>query len=293
MPMFEDGKTWKYVVHDEDSWGFTEPKADFERWLRVDGMTKIDGLDYFVVNAYSDGAETPDGGVPMGYFREDTETGKIYFLPESRYDATPINTYYWSENQRESLLIDFRNIEGCGILGSESASDVTHAEDALQLADGTHKGIRYKRDSNVYADYGCYEGLGLVAFPKGESAFFHKPFLLPGFVAVTSDGKGQYPYLYRIEKKDGTVIFSIPQNNPAGLESIAQDEDAVEISFSDGVVTVKGGRSLGDITVTDMTGKTVATTSTSACRAEIPTKKLQPGIYVITCSSATAKIVLR
>ena len=132
--MFEDGKTWKYVVHDEDSWGFTEPKADFERWLRVDGMTKIDGLDYFVVNAYSDGAETPDGGVPMGYFREDTETGKIYFLPESRYDATPINTYYWSENQRESLLIDFRNIEGCGILGSESASDVTHAEDALQLA---------------------------------------------------------------------------------------------------------------------------------------------------------------
>ncbi len=151
-PMFEIGKTWVYRLVDK-SWGKPDTREDMWRVLKVDGVTEIDGKEYFVVNAYTDGAATPDCDAPYGYFREDVDSREVFYVRDERYIPDPIGIHEIPGIMagEESLLYRFCKpvVLGCVTYDSEP-------DDYINVNDGKHRGV------GADGPCGVFEGVGAI-----------------------------------------------------------------------------------------------------------------------------------
>ena len=77
-PMLEMGKTWEYRVVDLTWAGIAH--RDVWRTLKIDGTKEIDGKEYYVMHCYLDGSSEPYCDTPVGYFREDLNAHKVFFI---------------------------------------------------------------------------------------------------------------------------------------------------------------------------------------------------------------------
>lgn len=228
QPMLELGKEWRYTVHDcrrfTDVW-----YDDFEFKYRVDGVTEIDGKEYYIINEYADCPYEDDKMRLYGYMREDLEAREVYWRPvtESWYRHIGFNHEGEHapdrEHDGENLLYAFGNYDDGHIIRPETGygheRKLVYAE--IEANDGIHRGYMLEGDEL----YGCFEGLGLVRRPETVECMGYGDISdLFGFYPATTGGGEISPFLYAVVAPDGTEIFSIDKHRPgAGIDGVGAD----------------------------------------------------------------------
>ena len=281
-PMFEVGKTWVYRLVDK-SWGKPDTREDMWRVLKVDGVTEIDGKEYFVVNAYTDGAATPDCDAPYGYFREDVDSREVFYVRDERYIPDPIGIHEIPGIMagEERLLYRFCKpvVLGCVTYDSEP-------DDYINVNDGKHRGV------GADGPCGVFEGVGAIMMNNGEFSVGRGCDIFGPTMMVSGDGQGYVPLLYSVNSPDGSEILRIDGNGMGRIDTLEQYRCDIVVAKEGGVVRIKGGKTLGHISVIDLQGVEIYSCFVGEAECTIPLQYLSKGVNIVKIEQSVYKVVI-
>ncbi|MDE6439252.1 MAG: hypothetical protein K2L62_06340 [Muribaculaceae bacterium] len=222
IPMLELGKEWRYTVHDCRIFTATK-QADYELKYRVDGITKIDGKEYFIINEYDYCPWRGDRVQPYCYMREDLGKKTVYVRnhPEfSGHIGFMFDTMVGYQDE-ELTLYNFSDYDSQEMYRRSIYDDGNMVYAEIEANDGIHHGYK----STHYEQFGCFEGIGLIKRPERvESMWYGDICDLTGFYPMAAGGGEISPFLYAVVAPDGTEIFSCDKHRPgAGIEAVNAD----------------------------------------------------------------------
>lgn len=225
IPMLELGKEWHYTVH--DCRRFTDTKQpDYEVKYRVDGVTEIDGKEYFIINEYDYSPWNGDRMQTYCYMREDIANKTVYLRDCPDYSG---HIGIWDDSMccnrdEEVILYNFSDYDNQVLYRRSMYSDGEMVAAQIEANDGIHRGYM----SANYEQFGCFEGLGLVKRPETVCWMYYGDICdLTGFYPISTGGGVISPFLYAVVAPDGTEIFSCDKHRPgAGIEGVQADGTA-------------------------------------------------------------------
>lgn len=297
LPMFEIGKEWRYQLYWPDN-PFEETQPNRIRTLKVDETREINGQTYFVVNAYTDEATTPDMNEPYGYFRENISERTVYFRPNKNYGVDPIfhHAFYWSIpnpnlEETEYALYDFNNKQSCNF-GYTTQYDLTIN---IPSTIGLIRGYCFNINEHTYC---MAEGIGYIITDADGIPLSETPYDLLGYppmVAGFGFGQGYVTLLYSVVDGNGNEILSIDGNRlQAGVEPVTvNDNRKVEITVENGEIRITAESPILDVEIFNMQGHSVYRNFFDETTARISTDKFTSGVYMIKACGTARKIIIK
>lgn len=296
LPMFDIGKEWRYQLYWPDN-PFEETQPNRIRTLKVDETREINGQTYFVANAYTDNATQPDMNEPYGYFRENIEERKVYFIPNKNYSVSPIrhHAFYYGEvsdfDETERSLYDFRN----GHVYEESNGNAHKFSSTISIPSpaGELKGYCDERKSYTHC---IVEGIGHFITDADGVPLTHEAYDLLGIPPLVAGfGQGYVTLLYSVVDGKGNELISIDGNRlEAGIESMNADTITnAAITNIDGKLHITATSAIGKVEIFNLDGKCIYSGSFNNSRATIATDTFAPGIYMMKACGMVRKTRIR
>lgn len=304
-PMFEIGKTWKYLL--DDNCSVPELHQDDCDWmLRVDEKVEIDGKDHYLVRAYKRALDSSEYEAPRfyGYFREDTIAQQVWLNTAAMIERMeklpvpldPVMDYIFRDTP-QTLLYDFKQPEKSEVARLSNSRIDTEGWIKIPFsAPWTFEDANGKtRNSATDGNLMIVEGIGLLPQMKkcGDNEWRISGTIVGEQITMIDCFSSGYfsSYLYEITEADGTVIYRDERVRPAGVERNVANSQA-SITLNGDLVTVTALTSIGRIEVINGRGINIRTFNCPDTHFSFTTKGYDAGIYIVSAGGVQQKIVL-
>ncbi len=254
LPMVREGVEWHYQY--EDNHPTTGTKYDV--YYRFDGAESVDGTKYNVLYRYTDKEFDKSKAEVAAYMRETEETESVYSICKLNFAGENINS-------PEQLTYDFAT-------PSTSNEFVNFTPISVKSAtvEGVDRKVIYQGDL-VWA----IEGIGMATSDPWWGylpyPLLSMPSAYPCNFIILLDVKeiATGNYLYRYDNFFGSV------------EETTTPTNRISVKVSAGLLAVNGADDCSSITISDLSGQTIA----SAKGKTVDISNLSKGLYVVSATS--------